>query len=404
VAGLLSQTTRKNVERINEKTGTCSYEEMQYLISEALWSHEDLIADIALHGNNLIGGHPDTCLLIDESPNSKKGQASVGVARQWNGRLGKIDNCQVGVHAVLSGRAAVCPVDVRLYLPECWTSDPARLDKAGVPEEHRRFRTKIELAEEMIFAARSRGLGFQWVGFDEAYGRSRDLLTRLDDAGIIFVGDVPSNTLVSVPGQETAIRVDELAATLDWNKVRVRDSTKGVINLAVACTGVDLSIAKEKETSRHWTLVVTRPVDGGEMKFSLSNADQSTSPDRLAYMQRQRFWVERCFEDAKSTCGMSQYQVRKWSGWHHHMALVMLAMLFLLEERTRNMDEVPLLSCADIIGLLDSYFCTRDGNALIEQLKVRHRQRTRDIVNAYRRQRTKTSDSPTGEFNEVELA
>src|ERR1019366_5463604 len=122
-----------------------------------------------------------------------------------------------------------------------------------------------------------------------------------------------------------------------------------------------------------------------EIKFTLSNAAAETALERLAIMQGQRFWVERSFQDGKSNCGMADYQVRLWSGWHHHMAMVMIAMLFMAEERTAQHDTEPLLSCADIVALLKNFLpqaaVSRDD--VIEQMRVRHRQRKAAIASAY---------------------
>lgn len=393
ITGLLSKTQRKNIERMNENTGNTDYQNIQYMISESTWDYQAVVADIGKQANGLIGGHQDCCLLIDESAHTKKGQASVGVSRQWNGRLGKTDNCQVGVYSCLSTRAAFCPIGVRLFLPKCWTEDPKRLDKAKVPEASREFKTKIELAEELITEAREQGIDYKWVGFDELYGRSRPFLARLADAGETFVGDIPSNTKVTLVGESKEKKVSDLIDEVSWKEVKVRDSTKGEIWLEAAAVSVKICIDSKSGDCRQWQLIVSRPVGGGEVKYSLTNALLSLGLERLCFMQRQRFWVERDFQDAKSNCGMSQYQVRGWLGWHHHMALVMLAMLFLLNERMIQMTEIPMLSCSDIVVLLDHYFCTQDEATLREQLKFRHKQRSSDIVSAYRRQAAKRAST-----------
>ena len=130
---------------------------------------------VAMNVNHLIGGTPSSALLLDESAFAKRGNRSVGVACQWNGRLGKRENPQVGVFSALCAGDRVAPIDVRLYLPEEWTSDQKRCRNAKIPEERIEFKTKIELALEMVKHQRSLGTDFNWVGADSLYGGTADL-------------------------------------------------------------------------------------------------------------------------------------------------------------------------------------------------------------------------------------
>src|SRR3954462_13916442 len=147
-------------------------QQFQHFISNAPWRHEPVIARIGRDADCLLGGKPDSALILDESSFVKQGDRSVGVARQWCGRLGKVDNCQVAVFAVLTDGARHTPVDMRLYLPQRWIDDPARCDRAEIPMEARTMRSKTDLALEMVRAARARGMRFGWVGVDAATARS----------------------------------------------------------------------------------------------------------------------------------------------------------------------------------------------------------------------------------------
>ena len=138
----------------------------QHFISNAPWRHEPVIAQIGGDADRLLGGKPHSALIIDESSFVKHGDRSVGVARQWCGRLGKVDNCQVAVFAVLTDGTRHVPVDMRLYLPQHWIDDPARCDRAEIPIQARTMRSKTDLALEMVRAARARGMRFGWVGVD----------------------------------------------------------------------------------------------------------------------------------------------------------------------------------------------------------------------------------------------
>src|SRR4051812_11072627 len=159
-------------------------------ISNAPWRHEPVIAQIGRDADRLLGGKPDSALIIDESSFVKQGDHSVGVVRQWCGRLGKVDNCQVAVFAVLTDGTRHTPVDMRLYLPQRWIDDPARCDRAEIPPEARTMRSKTDLALELVRAARARGMRFGWVGVDGGYGKEPAFLRALDDMGEIFVADV----------------------------------------------------------------------------------------------------------------------------------------------------------------------------------------------------------------------
>ena len=141
----------------------------------------------------MLGGQPDSALILDESSFVKQGDRLVGVARQWCGRLCKVDNCQVAVFAVLTDGARHTPVDMRLYLPQCWIKDPARCDRAEIPMEARTMRAKTELALEMVGAARARGMRFGWVGVDGGYGKDPAFLRALDAMGETFIADVHAN-------------------------------------------------------------------------------------------------------------------------------------------------------------------------------------------------------------------
>ena len=137
-----------------------------------------------------LDGKPTSSLIIDESSFPKQGDRSVGVARQWSGRLGKVDNCQQAVFGVLTDGQRHVPVDMRLYLPKGWIDDPARCDQAGIPETARKLTTKSEHALDIVRQARVRGMRFEWVGIDGGYGKEPAFLRALDDANETFVADV----------------------------------------------------------------------------------------------------------------------------------------------------------------------------------------------------------------------
>ena len=191
--------------------------------------------------------------------------------------------------------------------------------------------------------------------------------------------------------QTDAIRVDTWVAQqpeADWCPYTLRESTKGELRVQILHRRVWLWDKKEAK-ARHWHLIVRRePNSPDTLKYTLSNASEAMSTHQLAKMQGQRFWVERTFQDGKSEAGMADYQARKWSAWHHHMALVSMAMLFMAEERERHKEDYPLLSCNDVETLLKTYLPRRDiaHDEVVRQMQKRHRRRQLSIDSAFDKQ------------------
>ena len=384
LAGLLSQIPRKNMERMGEVLADTKHEDLQNFLSDSPWGTARVWQWVGQAANTHLGGRPDTMLLIDESGFAKKGPKSAGVARQHNGRLGKTDNCQVGVFSALALGSRVTLVGARLFLPDEWVEDRPRCLAAGIPEADIQARSKLDLARELVAEAQANQVAFAWVGVDSFYGRDQDLLCWLADTTPGFVADVPCDLLVwtHAPTAKTrpaplraagAERVDAVAAR--WRKagsgqaVRLRGGENGPVRVRVWAQQVWVWPAGQA-APRCWWLVV-RPEPDGTNKYTLCNAPARTSLARLARLQGQRHFIERGLQDGKSELGMSQYQARKWRAWHHHMALVGLAMFFVFTERLRQKERHPLLSTRDVVELLDWYFCGARGLAEIEAVVQR---------------------------------
>lgn len=169
---------------------------LHHFIANSPRDHRPVLDKVARDANALLGSTDDSFLLIDETGFPKKGRASVGVARQWCGRLGKVDNCQTAVCASLGKGPLVTLIDTALFLPKEWTRDRPRMAEAGVPEASQTYRTKQELALDLIERALQNGVQFSWVGFDAFYGDNGQLLRMLDATGLMFVGDVHCNQYV----------------------------------------------------------------------------------------------------------------------------------------------------------------------------------------------------------------
>lgn len=414
LSGLLGTARRKNIGRIEEDVAASNYQGMQQLLSDSPWSHEALLDMVAQQADGLLGGHRDAALYLDETSFVKKGEASVGVQRQYCGRLGKVENCQVGVFACLGRGQRTMLVDFRLFLPEAWAADAARCNKVKVPQEHQVHRTKAELALALVERARARGLSYQWIGGDEVYGNNSALTEALEDLGEIFLMDVASNLKVwdadlelksppqsGRPGhphqklipQNKKARTRSVAELTQEHFAKhsrsatLRQTTKEPLDYRIWVKQVWLWDGSSTPARRR--LLVVRQEADGTFKYSLSNAPAETSWERLAYMQAQRFWIERAFQDAKSELGLAQYEVRTWRGWHHHVALVCLAMLFILKERILAQPHTPLLSARDVVELLAFYLPrrNRDPDEILRIMNERHRKRSQATKSYRKKQR-----------------
>ena len=417
----LMQSAKRNMERMAEVVSGSDEQVLQHFLSNSPWDERAVMDQVATETDALLGGSEETALYIDESAIKKQGKHSVGVARQWNGRLGKVDNSQVGVFAALGRGHRVNLVDARLYLPKEWTADVKRCKAAKVPVAQQAFKTKIELALEMVRRARALGLRYAWIGVDGFYGQAPELLRTLDTEGEVFMADIHSDQNVYLsdpaPYRPTAKSgrgrkpshyqskqkplivaqwVKQQPASR-WQRKTLRDTSKG--RLVVDMLHQRVWLWDKKEAQGHcWHVVVRREVGSPTtIKYSLSNAAPATSILKLAKMQAQRYWIERAFQDAKSHAGLAHYQARNWHAWHRHMALVMMAMLYMVEHREQLSKEFPMLSCYDIQVMLANTLpnAQEDEQIILSQMRRRHRKRLAALQSALRkqnRQRRKVAD------------
>lgn len=299
------------------------------------------------------GWKNDLCLVIDESGFPKKGKHSVGVAHQYCGQSGKLDNSQVGVFSALVCRGFYSVIAATLYLPKKWCG---RKD-VDIPLPRREHKTKIELAYELILHAKKiLNIPFQWVNFDSYYGRDQVFLYNLDQEGITFVTDIPKDatlykkrprvylpenkkgskgrkyTRYRVAGKSIkAYRLVEKLTTRDFKKLTIRTPQQGkpVKALYYACK-VYVAI-KEHGQVVEAKLLIRKETDG-TIKYALTN-DVRSSLHRLAVMHGQRYFIERSFQELKQQLGMNEYQVRGYHGWHRHMTMCMMGLLFIQTEK-----------------------------------------------------------------------
>ena len=400
----LFQSRKRNIERINEQVPGSEYYSMQHFISESPWEYQPGFDKVAGDATRLFEAFEWVGLLIDETAHTKKGEDSVGVSRQWSGQLGKVDNCQVSVMAALSTGRYYCPIDTRLFLPESWTKDKKRCLRAGVPKERLKHQTKQELALEMVIHQRKIGTRFEWVGCDGLYGHDSWFSNQLDDLGECFMLDVHSDQPVyltpptlavperkskkgkaptQIQSSEQSVKVRNLIESIpehQWEQHVLRESPNGKPLKAHFWFKTVYVWDGFEDQSRERMLIIRRDTcsKSFEYKYSLTNATEGTFLHvRLARMQGQRFFIEQSIKDSKQEVGMSQYQVRGWLAWHHHMVLVMMSMYFILSEKVLYKKEIPLLSAYDIRELMITTYSKKANSTheVLEQIRSRHRQR-----------------------------
>lgn len=350
VQGLLSELDGKDVESIaylhdRERQG------LQKFIGQAPWDHRPLVDELTQQVGRALG-EADGVLVFDPSAFPKKGTASVGVQRQWCGRLGKIDNCQVGIYLGYVSRREHALVDFRLYLPKEWATSRTRRRKAGVPKSVR-FRTRHELILEML-DERSAALPHAWISGDDELGRCSWFRQQLAARGECYLLAVPSNTSVrdlraAEPpydghGRRPRVpfgRVDDWRAAVPesaWQTVEVRDGEKGPVVVQAVWTLVQARTeGRASDVAESLVVVRERQGDGSwKHDYLLSNAALGTPLVEFARVFKAQHRIEECLQRAKSEAGLGDYQVRTWEGWHHHQTLSLVATWFLTQETRRG--------------------------------------------------------------------
>lgn len=352
VQGLLSDLDGKDIESIaylhdRERQG------LQKFMGQAEWNHRPLVTELARQiGTEL--GEDDGVLVFDPSAFPKKGTESVGVQRQWCGRLGKIENCQVGIYLGYVSRREYALVDFRLFLPQAWAKRKRRRAKAGVPKGVR-FQTRHELMLAML-DEHGAVLPHAWVAGDDELGRSSWFREQLRGRNERYLLAVPSNTLVrdlkapapappnrqgGRPRQVPFTRVDHWCAAVpegEWQTIEVRAGEKGPLVVQAVWTPVQAR-TQGKGSDVMETLVVFREKQNdGTWKhdYLLSNAWVTTPLKEFARVFKAEHRIEECLQRAKGEAGLADYQVRTWEGWHHHQTLALLATWFLTTETRRG--------------------------------------------------------------------
>jgi len=362
MVGQMSPLERKSIEPIAIAVKSAKVRAMQFFVSDVVWDNDKIMLKYRSMVTDDIGD-PDGVLIFDESGFVKKGVESAGVAKQYCGSIGKVENCQVGVFAAYASRHGYSLVDSRLFVPEKWFSDEfaLRREKCKFPSELQ-FKTKPQLAVEMLQEISQQGtIPFRYVAADSIYGNSPEFISAIENLPQItylvsmpadslywvrkpvtlrkeyrYKGELRSKQVLKTPDQKP-ISFETIAKNTNsyfWYRRKVSEGTKGPIEYEFTKKRVVLSKNgfPEKEV---WLLI--RRTLGNEPIYSyfICNASESCRLKLLVWLSGVRWAIEQCFEEAKTEIGMDHYEVRKFPGWVHHMMTCMLAHFFLWHIKLR---------------------------------------------------------------------
>jgi SRSO17 transposase len=340
--GKLSKLERKTAEPIAYLAGR-ERKPVQHFVGAGGWDDEAVMAELRGHVAEVFAD-PEAVLVLDPSSFPKKGIGSCGVARQWCGRLGKVDNCQVGVFLAYVTAVGYAPLDRQLYLPKEWAEDEQRRHDGHVPADivfQESWRIGLDLID------RSTGnLPFGWVAADDEFGRASAFRAALRQRQLRYVLDVPCNTSMRdldetpAPGKRRPPwrRVDEWAQAQPasrWRKLVLGDGSRGPKVVRALEAWVQTKDEDGCVGPRERLVVIRTVAQEPQVWYTLSNAAAAVPLRQVAGAHGHRHRVEEVLQAGKGEVGLAHYEVRSWVGWHHHMTLSLLALWFLILEKSR---------------------------------------------------------------------
>ena len=355
IHGLLSDLESKTAEGIAYLHDQ-DRQPLQRFLGQSEWDSQPLVDELARQVA-AEWGEPDGVLVFDPSGFAKKGTQSVGVARQWCGRQGKVDNCQVATYLAYVSRKDHALIDMRLYLPREWTNDPKRMRAAGVPKGTR-FQTRHEQALAML-DQHGKTLPHAWITGDDEMGHSAVFREELRSRGECYLLAVPSNTLVrdleatppkssghGSPPKVPFVHAARWAAGLAesrWTRLEVRPTTTGPLIVDVAAVRVQTMHSRSRLGPEDVLFVTRERQSNGGWKhdYWLSNASAETPLPAFARVANAEHRVEECLQRAKGEAGLADSEARTWGGWHHHQILSLIATWFLTRESRREKKPDP---------------------------------------------------------------
>jgi SRSO17 transposase len=365
--GLLLDGERKSIEplarRITLPEGLSSKDPeqaLQQFVNQSPWDEQKVLRRYRARMAETFAS-PEGIFVIDDTSFPKQGRHSVGVQRQYCGALGKKANCQVAPSIHYVTPAGHYPLDLRLYLPDSWLTDPERLDRAGVPAAERRPLTKPQIALELLDRVRAEGLPGWAVVTDAGYGASGEFRDGVAARGLTYLAGVTGDFVVFTeeptwatpaaaargrpatrshlaPGCPAPVALSALAPGARLRKVTWREGTKGKLSARFAWLRVWPGHGWQRGECAGagpvWLLIEEQA--GGQLKFAFSNLPPGTSCKRAVRLWKSRWPVEQGYQQLKEELGLDHFEGRSWRGFHHHAAMVLLAYGFLLLERHRR--------------------------------------------------------------------
>jgi SRSO17 transposase len=391
VLGLLADLPRKNCWTIAEHAGQDSPDGLQHLLAGAVWDHDKVRDDVRDYLLEHLAD-PAAVLVVDETGDLKKGAHTVGVARQYTGTAGKVDNAQVAVYLAYATTAGHGVIDRELYLPQGWTGDPARCQAAGVPDQVE-FATKPELARVMLERALEAGVPAGWVTADEVYGNSPALRSWLETRAMPYVLAVKcTEPLPSSSGPPTpAARLAERIPPQCWLRISAGQGAKG--RRWYAWSRLPLASTGAPDGWGRW-LLLRRSLTTGELAYYVCAGPASLPLVALVRVAGCRWRVEEAFQAGKGLCGLDAHQVRRWRSWYRWVTLAMLAYAFLVvaavSDHARHPPPLGLipLTCNEIQHLFAALVAVpvADAGHRLRWSWWRRRQQARARACHYRRQ------------------
>ena len=359
VAGLIGPGDRKSIQPMAAREGGVGYDQLHHFVAAGTWDRAPVESALMKEADRLVGGE-DAFLIIDDTALPKKGKHSVGVAPQYATSLGKNANCQTLVSTTLAQGEVPVMVGLRLFLPESWTSDPARMSKARVPGEHQVYKTKLEIALEEIDRVRAAGVRFGCVLADAGYGLSAPFRQGLSERGLAWAVGVgarqkvyPKDVALIFPvagrgrprknhvPDVTSLSAEKTLATASWRTLSWRRGTKGPLKARFAAARIRVADGPPQRIGdmgqQHlpgeeaWLIGEHRST--GERKYYLSNLPADATLKRLAGAVKARWACEQAHQQMKEELGLDHFEGRSWGGLHRHALMSMLAYAFLQNRR-----------------------------------------------------------------------
>ncbi|MFJ2575202.1 IS701 family transposase [Streptomyces halstedii] len=333
--GLIAPLQRKNGWTLAEEAGHASPDRIHRLLNRIEWDADEVLDDVREYVVEQLGD-PGAVLIVDDTGFLKKGTSSAGVQRQYSGTAGRTENCQIGVFLAYAAPLGRTLIDRRLYLPASWTDDRARCRRAGVHDEVG-FATKVAMAKAMVRRAITDKIPFRWVTADAGYGYSKGWRSELEQADVFHVMATTRHDTV-VTRWAIDHPVSELFPGLPRQKWKRRSCGQGAHGPRVYDWARVEVRPWHRPDRRHWVIARRSVARPQELSYYIAYCPADTTLDELIQVAGSRWAIEECFQTAKQECGLNDYQVRRYPGWHRHITLAMAAHACLTVLRARQLD------------------------------------------------------------------